>query len=87
MAIKSPKWISQVIESYKFTKPLDPSITWVLPLTFVGTFAAFFGVGTALGDNAFGIILKLTAIVWAIMLTLLVFGKKAEKAAYASVEG
>ena len=87
MAIKSPKWISQVIESYKFTKPLDPSITWVLPLTFVGTFAAFFGVGTALGENAFGIILKFTAIVWAIMLTLLVFGKKAEKAAYASVEG
>lgn len=87
MAIKTPKWISQVIESYKFTKPLDPSISWALPLTFVGSFAAIFGLGTALGDGALGLILKFTAFAWAILLTLLVFGKKAEKAAYASVEG
>jgi hypothetical protein len=31
--------------------------------------------------------MKITAFAWAILLTLLVFGKKAEKAAYASVEG
>lgn len=86
MAISSPKWISQIIESYKFTKPLDPSIAWALPLTFLVSFAGIFGAGFAL-DGAIGIILKFTAIIWAIMLTLLVFGKKAEKAAYGSVEG
>jgi hypothetical protein len=87
VALKTPKWISQIADSYKFTKPIDPSITWVLPLTFVGTFAAIFAIGTALGSGALGIVLKFTAIIWAIMLTMLVFGKKAEKAAYASVEG
>lgn len=86
MALKSPKWISQIVDSYKFTKPLDPSIRWVLPLTFVGSFAAIFAIGTALGSGAFGLTLKFTAIAWAILLTMLVFGKKAEKAAYASVE-
>ena len=86
MAISSPKWISQIIESYKFTKPLDPSISWALPLTFIASFAGIFGLGTIL-NGAFGIILKFTAIIWAIMFTLLVFGKKAEKAAYGSVEG
>lgn len=87
MALSKPKWISQIVESYKFTKPLDPSITWVLPLTFVGTFIAFFGAGTLIGTGAISIILKVTAALWAVMLTLLVFGKKAEKAAYSSVEG
>jgi hypothetical protein len=87
VALKTPKWISQIADSYKFTKPIDPSITWVLPLTFVGTFAGVFAIGTALGSGALGIVLKFTAIIWAIMLTMLVFGKKAEKAAYASVEG
>ena len=87
MALKTPKWISQIADSYKFTKPIDPSITWVLPLTFVGTFAGVFAIGTALGSGALGIVLKFTAIIWAIMLTMLVFGKKAEKAAYTSVEG
>lgn len=87
MALSKPKWISQIVESYKFTKPLDPSISWVLPLTFVGTFIAFFGAGTLIGTGAISVILKVTAALWAVMLTLLVFGKKAEKAAYSSVEG
>ncbi len=86
MALKTPNWISQIAESYKFTKQIDSSITWLLPLTLIGSFAVVFGLGTAL-TGALGIILRFTAVVWAVMLTLLVFGKKAEKAAYQSVEG
>ncbi len=83
--LKTPKWISQIRETYRLTVPHDPAIRWILPLTFILSTGALAGLGLALN----GIWLSLTVTSWAfgLLVTAYVFGKRAEKSAYAQIEG
>ena len=84
--IKSPKWLSQIVQTYKLTAPADPAIRWILPLSFVGTTAVFAVPGVLIGGVA-GTILTSTSWASALLVTLYIFGRRAEKAAYSQIEG
>ena len=86
MAIfKTPKWIGQVRDTYRLTAPLDPAIKWIIPVTFLGTTAVLTGLGMAVGGWA--LIFVVTGWAWGLLATAYVFGRRAEKAAYGSIEG
>ncbi|MEO6473265.1 MAG: DUF4191 domain-containing protein [Aeromicrobium sp.] len=81
--------LRQIRQAYKITKRSDKNLGPILLLWFLvvgGAFAAagyfFFGQGT------FGIVLAvLFGIMTGTLAVLIVFGKRAERAAYAQVEG
>jgi hypothetical protein len=75
---------AQIRETYRLTRKADPQLPWVL----LGLFLAVFGVFLAIGFLAkspwfWGII----GFPFAVLAVTYVFGRRAEKAAYASVEG
>lgn len=75
----------QIRSTYRLTKPADPAIRWILPLTFVLVTGAFVAAGLAIGGWALS--LAFTSWAWGLLVTTYVFGRRAEKAAYAQVDG
>ncbi len=76
--------LAQIRETYRMTRRADPRIGWILLGLFVGVLALFVLVGV------------LTHLVWfwtiigvpfALLVVTFIFGRRAEKAAYAQVEG
>jgi hypothetical protein len=84
--LKSPQWLSQIVQTYKLTAPADPAIRWILPVSFFGITAALAIPGVLMG-NALGTILAATSWAFALLITLYIFGRRAEKAAYSQIEG
>lgn len=82
---RKPQWISQIADSYRMTRPVDPSIRFILPLVFIVVTGTFVGVGTLLGG--LWITLSVTSWAWGLLATLYVFGRRAELAAYKTIEG
>lgn len=77
--------IKQIAASYRMTKQSDPRIGLILLLTFVVAAALGFGLFTLLPG---GWILDLvTAVMVGILAVLVVFGRRAQKAAYSQIEG
>jgi hypothetical protein len=76
--------IAQIRETFKFTRKADPTITWVLLGVFLGTLAIVIGLGFLFHIPW---ILGILALPLALLATTFVFGRRAEKAAYAQVEG
>jgi len=81
--------IRQMRQAYTITKRSDRNIGLILLLTFL----VFGGAAAALGHFVFGtgtfglIITILFSVLIGILAALIVFGRRAEKAAYAQVEG
>jgi hypothetical protein len=75
---------AQIRETYRLTRRADPTIGWVLLGIFLGVLALFVLVGVLLKMQVFFIILGLPT---ALLVVTFVFGRRAEKAAYASIEG
>lgn len=81
--------IRQMRQAYTITKRNDRNIGLILLLTFL----VFGGASAALGYFVFGtgtfglIVTILFSILIGILASLIVFGRRAEKAAYAQVEG
>ncbi|MBA2455695.1 MAG: DUF4191 domain-containing protein [Nocardioidaceae bacterium] len=75
--------LRQIAQAYQITKQSDRRIGWVLLSWFVGVGAVIGLLGWLL-HPVFGIVMGLLSGLFA---TLLVFGRRAERAAYAQVEG
>jgi hypothetical protein len=76
--------IAQIRETYRLTAKADPSLPWVLLAIFVGVFGLFLIIGFLLKAPVFwGVI----GFPFAFLAVTYIFGRRAEKAAYASVEG
>lgn len=81
--------IRQMRQAYTITKRSDRNIGLILLLTFL----VFGGAAAALGYLVFGtstfglIVTILFSVLIGILASLIVFGRRAEKAAYAQVEG
>lgn len=80
-----PGRIKQIVQSYQMTKKGDPRIGLVLLGTFLLGAAAGFGLVLLLLDNlifsiVFGVLVGL-------LLMMIVFGRRAQKAALAQIEG
>ena len=76
--------IAQIRETYKLTRRVDPAIGWILLGLFVLVLAVFVLIGALTHMLWFWIIL---GVPFATLAVTFIFGRRAEKAAYAQVEG
>lgn len=79
-----PGRITQIKETYKITKRNDPRIGWILRGIFVSIVAVFTLIGVLL--KLLPLLLPLGLAV-ALLSTVIVFGRRAERSAYAQIEG
>jgi hypothetical protein len=77
--------LKQIAASYRLTRETDPKIGWILLGVFLVVGAVVFGVFYLLpGTWIFDV---LVGILSGILAALIVFSRRAQKAAYASIEG
>lgn len=76
--------IAQIRQTYRLTKQVDPAIRWILPATFLGTLVVFVLPGALLGNLWIALLLGLP---FALLVAMYIFGRRAEAAAYGSIEG
>ena len=89
-ASEQPKGrIRQIRQAYKITKKSDKNIGLILLLWFLVVGGIFAAAGYFFfGQNTLGIILSVVfGILTGVLAVLIVFGRRAERAAYAQVEG
>jgi len=79
-----PGRISQLVQAFTMTRKSDPHILWVL----IGVWAIPFAIGLALGFVVGPIWLwTLLGITSGVLAATIVFGRRAERAAFAQIEG
>jgi len=78
------KWHKQLRETYTFTKEHVSALGLKMFTLFIGVFAIVLGLGFALGNP---VLLGIMGLGVAFLVTIYVFGKVAEKSAYASIDG
>src|SRR3954453_15141614 len=77
--------LKQMALVYRMTKKSDPKIGLILPAAFLVPRAVAFGVFTLIrGTWIFDLI---TAILFGVLAVMIVFGRRAQKAQYAQIEG
>lgn len=80
----SPGRLKQMRETYKLTRKTDPRIGWILLGIFVGIIAAFVIVGLLLGRVWFFVPI---GVALGLLAAVVIFGRRAERSAYAQIEG
>ena len=81
---QQPGRIAQIRQTYRLTKTTDPAIRWIIPVSLLITLGAFLLAGYLLGQLVFAAAI---AIPFAMLVSMYIFGRRAERAAYASIEG
>ena len=76
--------LAQIRETYRLTRRADPILPWVLLGLFLAVFAVFIVIGLLLGAVWY---MGIIGLPFALLAVTFVFGRRAEKAAYAQVEG
>jgi hypothetical protein len=76
--------LKQIWLAFTMTRKADPAVVWWMLGTFVGTIALGYLLGWALGHTIYVTVL---AVPLGLMLALLVMARRAERAAYAQLEG
>lgn len=76
--------ITQIRETYKLTRRSDPKIPWIMAGVFLGTLLLMLLLGRVVGPFWFWVILGIPT---ALLATTFIFARRAEAAAYASIEG
>jgi len=71
-------------ETYKLTRKTDPRIGWILLGIFVGIIAVFVIVGLLLGRVWFFVPI---GVALGLLAAVVIFGRRAERSAYAQIEG
>lgn len=79
-----PKRGAQVAAAFRVARKNDPRLPWLLLAIFVVVLAAMVGLGFLLHHP---VIFAVFGVFAAALVTLIVFARRAERAAYASVEG
>jgi hypothetical protein len=82
--VKKRRWYRQLADVYTMTRREDPAVTWWMLGAAVGVLAAGLGLGFAFGQPLFAALL---AVPTAIMVAMIIHGRRAERAAYAQIEG
>lgn len=82
--VKKRRWYHQVFDAYKMTRQQDPAVTWWVLATFFGVLAVALVIGLAWGPWVYMLILGLPTAALAAMFVL---ARRAERAAYARIEG
>lgn len=79
-----PGRIAQMRQTYQITRRADPRIGWIVAGIFFGIVAGFAVVGWL--TRLLALLLPIGVPI-ALLVTLIVFGRRAERAAYAQIEG
>ena len=80
---------AQITQTYQMAKRSDPRLGWIVLGTFVVGAALGLGLLWLLpGDGVLSLVISIVgAVMFGILLGLLVFGRRAQKAAYTQMEG
>ena len=82
------KTLKQIGQTYSITRKSDKALPWVILGTLIGTALPLILVAQLLFESTFSkLITTSLAISTSLLATVYVFGKRAEKAAYARIEG
>jgi hypothetical protein len=81
---KKPGRIAQIKQTYSITRKQDPAIPWILLACFLGPFLVLLGVGFAIGSPY---MLGLLGFMTGLVLATWIFGRRAERAVYAQIDG
>jgi len=82
------KILKQIGQTYSITRKSDRALPWVILGTLIGTALPLVLVAQLLFESTFSkLITTSLAISTSLLATVYVFGKRAEKAAYARIEG
>ncbi len=75
---------AQVLAAYRMTRKSDPLVGWITLATGVLVFGVVFAIGLLIHQ---AVILGLVAVMLGMLAAVVIFGRRAEKAAFAQVEG
>ncbi len=80
---------AQIVQTSRMTKVSDPRVgLWTFGAFLLGAAAGFLVLWLLPGDGWLSLVLAVvSAILFGVMLALIVFGRRAQKAAYAQMEG
>jgi hypothetical protein len=85
---KEPGRVKQLIDVFHMTRKVDPTLVWWMVLAFVVPLAIGIVLAVVIGGTVFGAILwVLLGIVSGGLAALIVMNRRAERAAYARMEG
>jgi hypothetical protein len=78
------RWYRQLWDVFQMTRRQDPRATWWILLAFVGVLAISALLGQLFGQLWYGLVLGVPT---AILVAMIILGRRAEKAAYTQIEG
>lgn len=81
---KRGNWFRQMGQVFSQTRQLDPKVTWWMALTFVGVLVLAIAIGFIFNAPVYAGIL---GVPLALLAAVVVMSRRAERAAYAQVEG
>lgn len=81
---ENPGRLKQIGLTYKMTRRVDRKIGWIIAAVGLGTFGAVLGIGFLIGHPIY---LGFLGFLVALLATAIVFGRRAERAAYSQMEG
>ncbi|MFC5908070.1 DUF4191 domain-containing protein [Streptacidiphilus monticola] len=76
--------VAQIRQAYTMTKRVDPKIGLIVAGIGLGTFAVLLAIGFAIGHPIY---LGILGVVLGLLAAVVVFGRRAEKAAFGQLEG
>ena len=81
---KKPSRIKQMVDIFKMTRKSDPMVTWLMIGAFLLPIAVSLGIGFLLDNWITGL---MVGIPLGVLAALLIMSRRAERAAYAQIEG
>jgi hypothetical protein len=83
-APKKPGRLGQIRQAYTLTRKVDPMVGWVTLATLFLTFAVLLAIGFLIGHPVY---LGILGVMFGFLAATIVFGRRAEKAAFSQVQG
>ncbi|GAB3436159.1 DUF4191 domain-containing protein [Phycicoccus ginsengisoli] len=81
---KEPGRLAQVRQVYTAARQVDPTIPWWMLLAFLAVLVVGVGIGALLGNWVYALVLSIPL---GLLAAVLVLSRKAERAAFRSIEG
>jgi hypothetical protein len=81
---KKPSRTAQIRQAYSMTRKSDPRVGWVTLAVFLGVLVVMLAIGFLLGHPVY---VGIMGVMFAFLAATIVFGRRAEKAAFSQVEG
>jgi hypothetical protein len=81
---KKPGRVAQIRQAYRLTRKADPQIPWILLAAGFLTFAVILSIGFLVGHPIY---LGFLGLLLGMLVMTVIFGRRAERAAYQQIEG